>query len=173
MSVLTQILFENSVTIESLNSIEETDFNCIQPSFINGVYEGSKFVLIDATGLPDGLRIYMNTGEYGFVRDSRCLISLNSPMVANDDVWCYISTINCNVESCTYTVGSVISGSFVCSTETNSPIPNTLTGAFVCDVDHNLRAEIFDEYGNPTMGEIAFEDCIWCGGTLPNCEEVP
>lgn len=168
------IFLENNIEIELSNSIDETDFTCIQPKFKNGVYEGSKFVLIDASGLPDGLRIYMNSGEFAIVKDEVCMIVLNNPMQANTDVMCFINTANCQVESCTYTVGSLISGNFVCSTDSNSPIPGTLTGAFVCNPEtKDLHQEVFNEFGETVMGEIYFEDCLWCGGTLPNCEEVP
>ena len=56
------------------SAIEETDFICHQPEFINGLYEGSSYVYIDATELPDGLRIYLNTGtidnpDFGVVKD--------------------------------------------------------------------------------------------------------
>jgi len=46
------IFLENNIEIELTNSIDNLDFHCVQPSFINGVYETSKFVLIDANGLP-------------------------------------------------------------------------------------------------------------------------
>ena len=155
MSELINILTSSSFNIELSNSIDDLDFPCIQPNFLNGVYETSKFVLIDAEGLPDGLRIYMNTGEFGFVKNERCMIVLNSPMVANTDVYCYILTDKCNVQSCSYTVGSLISGNFVCSTDSNAPIPGTLTGAYVCNpTTKDLHHEVFNEFGETVMGDI-------------------
>lgn len=169
MGVSTNIIFQESAELNFVNLFDEIEFVCNQPSFIAGLSEGERYVLIDATDLPDGLPIYMNTGEFGFVKSERCLIKLDVPLKAGSDVFCYVSTSTCNVESCTYSVGSVLSGNFICADISDTGIADTFTGALVCGVDSNLYREKWDNYGNKVLGTLVQSDCIFCGGTLPNC----
>ncbi|MBL0323667.1 MAG: hypothetical protein IPP61_00535 [Cytophagaceae bacterium] len=85
-------------------NVEDSDFVCHQPDFLNGIYNGSNYVLIDATELPNGLKIYLNTGEFGYVKDAKCLIKLDSPLETGNVIYCFVDTNNCNVQSCEYVV---------------------------------------------------------------------
>jgi len=159
-------------SIYTENEIEDSEFRCIQPDFIGGVEEGSTYVLISAPEIPNGVRIYLNSGEFGYVKGEKCLIKLDAPLIAESEIWCYISTDSCNVESCKYVVGSVISGNAGCLSEDVNLPQGTLVGTFIClGVDY--YAEEWDGYGNKVLGTLIQEDCIYCGGELPNCEEVP
>lgn len=159
-------------SIYTENEIEESEFKCVQPDFIGGVEEGSSYVLISAPEIPNGVRIYLNSGEFGYVKGEKCLIKLDTPLIAESEIWCYISTDSCNVESCKYVVGSVISGNAGCLSEDVNLPQGTLVGTFIClGVDY--YAEEWDGFGNKVLGTLIQEDCIYCGGELPNCEEVP
>ena len=92
-------------------NVEDSDFVCHQPDFLNGIYNGSNYVLIDATELPNGLKIYLNTGEFGFVKDAKCLIKLDSPLETGNLIYCFVDTNNCNVQSCEYVVGEYVTNS--------------------------------------------------------------
>lgn len=154
------------------NEIEDSEFKCVQPDFIGGVEEGSSYVLISAPDTPNGVRVYVNTGEFGYVKSEKCLIKLDAPLIAESEIWCYISTDACNVESCKYVVGAVISGNDGCLTDEVNLPQGTLVGTFIClGVDY--YAEEWDGFGNKVLGTLIQEDCIYCGGELPNCEEVP
>lgn len=153
-------------------NVEESEFKCVQPDFIGGVEEGSTYVLISAPEIPNGVRIYLNSGEFGYVKSEQCLIKLDTPLIAESEIWCFINTEFCNVESCKYVVGSVISGNAGCLSEDVNLPQGTLVGTFIC-LGKDYYAEEWDGYGNKVLGTLIQEDCIYCGGELPNCEEVP
>ena len=156
------------------SAIEETDFICHQPEFINGLYEGSSYVYIDATELPDGLRIYLNTGpidnpDFGVVKDHKCFVKLSEPLRVGQVVYCYINTDKCNVQSCEYEVGELISGEIGCINALEVPQNGTLTGGFLC-YGTDLHREEYNEYGQKVIGDMIQENCIICpGGTEPSC----
>ena len=149
-------------------NVEDSDFVCHQPDFINGIYNGSNYVLIDATELPNGLKIYLNTGEFGFVKDAKCLIKLDSPLKTGNVIYCFVDTNNCNVQSCEYVVGEYVSGEVGCIDASGILPEGTLTGAFIC-LDTDLHKEVFNEYGQKVAGIVVQENCYLCGGTEPSC----
>ena len=173
MPELLQIYFEPESTIEFIDEFDEdVEFVCNQPEIIAGAYEGSKYLLVECTDLPDGLKIYANSGEYGVVKDFRALIILEKPLLADADIWVYVNTSKCNVESCKFSVGSIILGSADCQNVIETQITGTLTGEMICNgVDfHQLE---YDQYGNKVLGPIMQVDCFVCGGIEPNCIEEP
>lgn len=127
-------------------NVEDSDFVCHQPDFLNGIYNGSNYVLIDATELPNGLKIYLNTGEFGYVKDAKCLIKLDSPLKTGNVIYCFVDTNNCNVQSCEYVVGEYVSGEVGCIDASGILPEGTLTGAFIC-LDTDLHKEVFNEIG--------------------------
>ena len=149
-------------------NVEDSDFVCHQPDFLNGIYNGSNYVLIDATELPNGLKIYLNTGEFGFVKDAKCLIKLDSPLKTGNVIYCFVDTNNCNVQSCEYVVGEYVSGEVGCIDASGILPEGTLTGAFIC-LDIDLHKEVFNEYGQKVAGIVVQENCYLCGGTEPSC----
>ena len=149
-------------------NVEDSDFVCHQPDFLNGIYNGSNYVLIDATELPNGLKIYLNTGEFGFVKDAKCLIKLDSPLETGNVIYCFVDTNNCNVQSCEYVVGEYVSGEVGCIDASGILPEGTLTGAFIC-LDTDLHKEVFNEYGQKVAGIVVQENCYLCGGTEPSC----
>lgn len=149
-------------------NVADSDFLCKQPDFLNGVYNGSNYVLIDATELPNGLKIYLNTGEFGYVKDAKCLIKLNKPLETGDVIYCFVDTNNCNVQSCEYVVGEFVSGEIGCIDASYIVPDGTLTGGFIC-IDYDLYREEFNEYGQKVAGVIVQENCYLCGGTEPSC----
>ena len=165
---------EPIINLQLQLAVEETDFICNQPEFINGVYEGSSFVYINATELPDGLRIYTNTGDvdnpdFGTVLDHKCFIKLSEPLRKGQTIFCYINTDYCNVQSCEYEVGELISGEVGCINALDVPQNGTLTGAFIC-FGTDLHREEYNEYGQKVIGDMIQEDCYLCGGVEPSCE---
>lgn len=156
-----------SLTINSL--AEETEFVCNQPEIINGAYDSSNYILVQCIDLPDWTRIYVNSGEFGFVKNSIALIKLNEPLKTGNDIWVYVATDNCNVESCRFTIGGYISSDESCTYISDNPISGTLTGMMIC-LGQDLHREVYDQYGNKTVGVIVQEDCIYCGGNQPNCD---
>lgn len=167
-------LVSSTINIIEFQSVFEiTDFICNQPEFINGVYEGSNFVYIDATELPEGLKIYTNTGDsdnpdFGTVKDHKCLVQLSEPLKKRQILYCYINTDKCNVKSCEYEVGELISGEVVCINSVDVPQNGTLTGAFVC-YGTDLHREEYNEYGQKVIGDTIQSDCYLCGGIEPSC----
>ncbi|MBL0304283.1 MAG: hypothetical protein IPQ23_21775 [Cytophagaceae bacterium] len=149
-------------------NVEDSDFVCHQPDFLNGIYNGSNYVLIDATELPNGLKIYLNTGEFGYVKDAKCLIKLDSPLKTGNVIYCFVDTNNCNVQSCEYVVGEYVSGEVGCIDASGILPEGTLTGAFIC-LDTDLHKEVFNEYGQKVAGIVVQENCYLCGGTEPSC----
>ena len=165
---------EPIINLQLQSAVEETDFICHQPEFINGLYQGSSFVYINATELPDGLRIYTNTGDvdnpdFGTVLDHKCFIKLSEPLRKGQTLYCYINTNTCNVQSCEYEVGELISGEIGCVNSLQVPENGTLTGAFVC-FGTDLHREEYNEYGQKVIGDTIEEDCYLCGGIEPSCE---
>lgn len=161
-----------NTTIRLGSVVEDSPFICNQPDIIAGAFQGSKYLLVECTDLPDGLRIYTNTGEFGIVKDSRTLIVLDEPLIANSEIWIYINTDKCNVESCKYVVGSIISGNGGCLAPNEMPIAGTLTGEMMCLGVDLYRLE-FDQYGNKVLGTMVQADCFVCGGIEPNCIDEP
>lgn len=149
-------------------NVEDSDFVCHQPDFLNGIYNGSNYVLIDATELPNGLKIYLNTGEFGYVKDAKCLIKLDSPLETGNVIYCFVDTNNCNVQSCEYVVGEYVSGEVGCIDASGILPEGTLTGSFIC-LDTDLHKEVFNEYGQKVAGIVVQENCYLCGGTEPSC----
>lgn len=165
---------DTNFQIQTSSEVEESDFVCNQPDIIAGAYQGSKYLLAECTDLPDGLRIYLNSGEYGVVKDERALIILNKPLDYNQEIWIYINTNKCNVESCKYVVGSIISGNFGCQTPNEQPIAGTLTGEMVCLAGSNdFHYVEYDIYGGKVLGDRIQANCFVCGGTEPDCIDEP
>jgi len=160
------------VTFEFENSFDLVDFTCIKPDIIAGGEEGSNYLLVSAIGIPDGVKIYSSTGEYGKVKDYKALIKLNDALVYNQLISVRIDTELCKTESCIYTVGKSYAGYYGCVLAENHLPEGTLTGEFIC-VGIDLYNLEFDGLGNERLGSLIQEDCIYCGGVLPNCEEVP
>ena len=164
-----QILQDNSFEVETSLLIDETDFNCEQPIFLNGIYAGSRYVYLDAIFLPDGLRIYLNTGDFGVVKDNKCLIKLRTPISEGDIIYGQVSTEKCNIKTCEFIASALVSGDPKCVSELNRPISGTSTGEFTClGVDlHRLK---YDDYGRKVLGDVVQLDCYLCGGVNPSCE---
>ena len=168
------LILDTNFQIQTSSSVEEIDFVCNQPDIIAGAFQGSKYLLVECADLPDGLKIYTNSGEYGVVKNYRALIILNEPLIANAELWIYINTEKCNVESCKYIVGSIISGNGGCTTPNENPIAGTTTGEFVCLAGSNdFHYLEYDIYGNKVLGDRIQADCFVCGGIEPNCIEEP
>lgn len=167
------IRLEPNISFQFQSEVEQTDFICNQPEFINGVYEGSSFVYIDATELPDGLKIYTNTGtelnrDFGVVKEHKCLVKLSEPLRKGQVIYCFINTSECNVQSCEYEVGELISGEIGCINALEVPQNGTLTGAFIC-FGTDLHREEYNEYGQKVIGDMIQSDCFLCGGIEPSC----
>ncbi len=169
MTTESDLLYDHESNLSFNNIIDGLEFPCNQPEIINGAYEGSNYLLVQCTDLPDLLRIYVNTGEYGLVKDEFCLIKLNEPLKTGSDIWVYVESDLCNVESCKFTIGDYIAANETCTYIADNPISGTLTGSMIC-LGQDLHREIYDQYGNKTVGTLVQEDCIYCGGTLPSCE---
>lgn len=168
------IFGEPNISFQLQSVVEETDFICHQPEFINGLYEGSSYVYIDASELPDGLRIYLNVGpannpDFGTVKNHKCFVKLSEPLRKGQIIFCYINTEYCNVQSCEYEVGELISGEVGCINALEVPQNGTLTGGFIC-FQTDLHREEYNEYGQKVIGDTIQEDCYLCGGIEPSCE---
>lgn len=148
----------------------DTDSKCRTPQVLAWYVEGSEQVLVGADLLLEGIEVSLNTGETGIINDGVAIINLESPLIYGDEIWAEINTESCKAKSCSVYVSRVAS---LCIQDPENMPSGELTGRLVC-VEKNMYREVYDGDGGFTAeGVLAQEDCIYCGGNLPNCEEPP
>lgn len=142
---------------------------CKTPEILAFCTEGSEVLLVGKEGIADGTEITLNTGESGITLDGIVVIGLNEPLKYGDAVWCEIDNEDCKARSCTVYVNKI--STYCIPDATNKPA-GELTGRFLC-VESDLYREVYDGDGGVYPGIKVQEDCIFCGGNLPNCLEPP
>jgi len=141
---------------------------CVTPKIIGFATEGSNFILVGASGA-DGIEVRLNTGEVGTIENGVCYIELIEPLAFGDEVWAEIVTDNCNTRSCSVYASRI--ANYCIESAYNRPA-GQLNGRLVC-VESDFYRQVYDGDGGVYAGVLAQEDCIYCGGVLPNCIEEP
>lgn len=148
----------------------DTDSKCKTPNILAWYVEGSEQILVGADLLLEGVEVILNTGETGIINNGLAIINLESPLVYADEIWVEINTESCKAKSCSVFVSRVATN---CIQDPENKPSGELTGRLVCS-EKNMYREVYDGDGGYTQeGVLAQEDCIYCGGNLPNCEEPP
>ena len=148
----------------------DTDSKCRTPQVLAWYVEGSPQILVGADLLLEGVEVVLNTGETGIINNGLAIINLEAPLVYADEIWVEINTESCKARSCSVYVARVATN---CVLDPENKPSGELTGRLVC-VEKDMYREVYDGDGGYTQeGVLAQEDCIYCGGNFPNCEEPP
>ena len=147
---------------------------CKTPKILEFCIEGSTEVLVGADLLLDGVEVTLHdsTGQIGdgIINGGLALILLGDPLVYATEIWCEINTASCVSKSCSAFVGRI---STDCVIDASDNPSGELTGRLICS-EKDFYREVYDGDGGViAKGVLAQEDCIYCGGNLPNCEEPP
>lgn len=148
----------------------DTDSKCRTPQVLAWYVEGSEQILVGADLLLEGVEVVLNTGEVGTINNGLAIIPLLAPLVYGDEVWAEINTESCKTKSCSVFVSRVATS---CVLDPENKPSGELTGRLVCR-EKDMYREVYDgDGGYSAEGVLTQEDCIYCGGNLPNCEEPP
>ena len=147
---------------------------CKTPKILEFCIEGSTEVLVGADLLLDGVEVTLHdsTGQIGdgIINGGLALVLLGDPLVYATEIWCEINTASCVSKSCSAFVGRI---STDCVIDAADKPSGELTGRLICS-EKDFYREVYDGDGGViAKGVLAQEDCIYCGGNLPNCEEPP
>lgn len=147
---------------------------CKTPKILEFYIEGSTEVLVGADLLLEGVIVTLHdaSGQIGdgIISGGVSLILLANPLVYAQEIWCEINTSTCVSKSCSAYVGRISTDCVIDATDKPS---GELTGRLIC-VEKDFYREVYDGDGGViAKGVLAQEDCIYCGGKLPNCETPP
>jgi hypothetical protein len=147
----------------------DTDSICKTPKILGWAIEDSVNLLVGADLLLEGVELVLNTGETAIVRDGLAIFDLENPLYFGQEIWAEVNTEECQARSCSVYASRIAN---VCLTDSTQQIAGTLTGRLIC-VEKDLFAQVYDGDGGVYPGIKKQEDCIICGGSLPNCLEPP
>lgn len=150
--------------------LDDLSDNCYEPRIIEGHVEGSSMVVVVAGGMPDKTVIELSTGDLGIIYNGFALVELKYPLRKGQVINAFFNTPKCKVSGCGVEVMGLVSNPEACRPRTDLPPSGTLTGVLLCE-GKQLYRQIHNGNGGFAKGEVVYEDCIWCGGVEPNCEE--
>lgn len=159
---------QQTLTIDAeLNDLTD---NCFEPRIIEGAVEGSSVVIISAEGMPNKVLVILNTGDIAYIENEFAIIRLKYPLRKGQTISVAYNAPNCKVSSCAVAVKGLLADSDACNPRESFLPAGTLTGTMRCD-DKQLYRVAHDGNGGFMKGAVVYEDCIWCGGTKPDCED--
>jgi len=163
---------ENQVDIITLDIPiynPDTDSICKTPQILAWAIEDSVNLLVGTDLLLEGVELVLNTGETAIVRNGVAIFDLENPLYFGQEIWAEVNTLECQARSCSVYAARIAN---ICLADSSQQISGSLTGRLIC-VEKDFYAQVYDGDGGVYAGIKKQEDCIICGGTLPNCLEPP
>lgn len=149
----------------------DTDSKCKTPQILGWAVEDSTELLVGADFLLEGVELILNTegAETAIVRNGFAIFNLENPLYFGQEIWAEVNTEDCQARSCSVFVSRIAN---ICLTDSTEQVSGSLTGRLIC-VEKDLFAQVYDGDGGVYAGIKKQEDCIICGGSLPNCIDPP
>jgi len=149
----------------------DTDSKCKTPQILGWAVEDSTELLVGADFLLEGVELVLNTesAETAIVRNGFAIFNLENPLYFGQEIWAEVNTEDCQARSCSVFVSRIAN---VCLSDSTEQVSGSLTGRLIC-VEKDFFAQVYDGEGGVYAGIKKQEDCIICGGALPNCIDPP
>lgn len=147
--------------------------DCSTPIIKAFAHEGSWWVLVEATGIDNGVAVELSTGDTGEFLGGLALVELSEPLTAGRKLTASIDAVGCQVTSCEVFVSSIEGSDYSCDFGVYDQPAGFLTGRMIC-VGKDLYHQVWDgEGGVINDGILIQESCVECGGINPRCDNDP
>jgi hypothetical protein len=140
------------------------DAVCVQPKLLGSYVAGDKHLFVEAE-MPNGTKVVASTGEEAFLLGGKAMIELVKAMEVGQRIFARVDTPLCQSASCKVIVSEKVESG--CDVSSVFQSAGVLTGEMVC-VGKDLYRMGWDGNGGKRPSVLVQEDCIYCGGTLPN-----